>query len=87
MAGEDKKQKVIQRSGCGKPGVSEVTRWFCQHMGYILVPSWKAAWQQPGIFSPRFHDMWLPNAVLFHYIKKELGRLCNSIWKNNSLST
>ena len=40
--GEKKdKQKVV----CGKPDVSPGTGWFCQHMGYLLVPSWMAAWQ------------------------------------------
>ena len=35
------KRKVV----CGKPDVSEATGGFCQHMGYLLVPSWTAAWQ------------------------------------------
>lgn len=29
QGGKIRKQKVIQRSGCRKPGVSEVTGWFC----------------------------------------------------------
>ena len=38
------KQKVLQRSGAGKPDVSEFAGWPVS-TGCLLVPIWKAAWQ------------------------------------------